>query len=69
MDAGSVRRKLVQGIGGKDKTMMDGYGMGYGWIWTILIVVLVGVAIAALLKYLRKRTSDGEQTWNIPSTA
>lgn len=58
MDAGCVRRKRVQGIGGKHKMMMDGYGMsygmGYGWIWTILIVVLVGVAIAALLKYLQK---------------
>jgi hypothetical protein len=29
--------------------------MGFGWLWMIILLVLVSLAIAALIKYLRKR--------------
>lgn len=32
-----------------------GFGMGFGWIAWILILGLLALAIAALIKYLRKR--------------
>ena len=52
----------LRGNNGKDKTMMDGFGMGFGWIWTILIIVLAGVVIATLLKYLHNSRSKGDPT-------
>ena len=45
-------------------TIGDGLGSGMGscWLWMIVILVQVGLAIAALARYLDKRTertSDG----------